>query len=165
MKHLSAIQERVYYLYREKKQPLLLAIDEAQYLNYNILRDLKMLMNHSYDSLNCFSLILVGEPYLNHILDKQVHEALRQRITVHYNYEGLSDQEVPDYIYHKLELAGGSRSILEGGAVSAIHGYSEGNARRIDNLMTDALTIGAQQDQHSITSEIVLAAANNQSLT
>lgn len=160
-----AIQERVYYLYREKKQPLLLAIDEAQYLNYNILRDLKMLMNHSYDSLNCFSLILVGEPYLNHILDKQVHEALRQRITVHYNYEGLSDQEIPDYIWHKLELAGGSRSILEGGAVSAIHGCSEGNARKIDNLMTDALTIGAQQDQHSITSEIILAAANNQSLT
>lgn len=55
-----AIQARVYYLYREKKQPLVLAIDEAQYLNYNILRDLKMLLNHSYDSLNCFSLALMG---------------------------------------------------------------------------------------------------------
>ena len=50
--------------------------------------------------------MLVGEPYLNHILDKQVHEALRQRITVHYNYEGLSNQEVPDYICHKLGIAG-----------------------------------------------------------
>lgn len=57
-----AIQERVYHLYQEKKQPLVLAIDEAQYLDYNILRDLKMLLNHSYDSLNCFSLVLVGEP-------------------------------------------------------------------------------------------------------
>ena len=113
-----AIQERVYYLYREKKQPLLLAIDEA----------------------------------------------LRQRITVHYNYEGLSDQEVPDYICHKLELAGGSRGILEGGAINAIHGYSEGNARKIDNLMTDALTIGAQQEQHCINAEIIMAAANNQAL-
>lgn len=95
-----------------------------------------MLMNHSYDFLNCFSLVLVGEPYLSHILDKQIHEALRQRITVHYNYEGLSDQEVPDYVYHKLELAGESRSILEG-ALGAVHGYNEGNARKIDNLMTD----------------------------
>lgn len=160
-----AIQERMYYLYREKKQPFVLAIDEAQYLSYSILRDLKMLMNYSYDSLNCFSLLLVGEPYLNHILEKQVHEALRQRITVHYNYEGLSDQEISEYIYHKIELAGGSGSILEGGAVSAIHGYSEGNARKIDNLMTDALTIGAQQEKASIDAEIVLAAANNQSLT
>lgn len=161
----KAVQERVYYLYKEKKQPLILAVDEAQYLNYSILRDLKMIMNYQYDSLNCFSLVLVGEPYLNHILEKQVHEALRQRITVHYNYEGLSDQEVPDYLQHKLELAGGSRSILDGGAVSAIHGYSEGNARKIDNLMTDALTIGAQQDKHTIDSEVILAAANNQSLT
>ncbi len=161
----KAIQERVYYLYKEKKQPLVLAIDEAQYLNYSILRDLKMLMNYSYDSLNCFSLVLVGEPYLNHILEKQVHEALRKRVTVHYNYEGLSDQEVPDYITHKLELAGGSRSILEGGAVSAVHGYSEGNARKIDNLMTDALTIGAQQDKHVIDAEVILAAVSNQSLT
>lgn len=160
-----AIQERIYYLYREKKQPLLLAIDEAQYLSYNILRDLKMLMNYSYDSLNCFSLILVGEPYLNHILEKQVHEALRQRITVHYNYEGLSDKELPEYLYHKLELAGGSRSILEAGAVSAIHGYCEGNTRKVDNLMTDALTIGAQQGKTVLDAEVIMAAVNNQSLT
>ena len=161
----KSIQERVYYLYKEKKQPLVLAVDESQYLNYSILRDLKMLMNYRYDSLNCFSLVLVGEPYLNHILEKQVHEALRQRITVHYNYEGLSDQEVPEYIHHKLELAGGSRNILDGGAISAIHGFSEGNARKIDNLMTDALTIGAQQDKQTIDAEVILAATGNQSLT
>lgn len=160
-----SIQERVYYLYKEKKQPLVLAVDEAQYLNYNILRDLKMLLNHSYDSLNCFSLILVGEPYLNHILEKQVHEALRQRVTVHYNYEGLLDQEIPDYLRHKLELAGGSFTIMGKDAVSAVHGYSEGNPRKIDNLMTDALTIGAQQDKRTIDSEVILAAANNQTLT
>ena len=162
---LRAIQERLYYLYKEKKQPFILAIDEAQYLNYSILRDLKMLMNYSYDSLNCFSLVLTGEPYLNHILEKQVHEALRQRITVHYNYEGLSDKEIPEYIRHKLELAGASRQIMEPEAVSAVHGYSEGNARKIDNLMTDALTIGAQQGKTVIDTEVILAAANNQSLT
>ena len=50
-------------------------------------------------------------------------------------------------------LRGGSRSILGGDAVSAIHGYSEGNARKIDNLMTDALTIGAQQDKPTIDAE------------
>ena len=71
---------------------------------------------------------------------------------------------MPDYICYKLELARGSRSILEGGAISAIHGYSEGNARKIDNLMTDALTIGAQQEQHCINAEIIMAAANNQTL-
>ena len=48
-----------------------------------------MLMNYGYDSLNCFTLILCGEPHLNSTLKKPVHEALRQRITVHYNFSGL----------------------------------------------------------------------------
>jgi hypothetical protein len=47
-----------------------------------------MLMNYGYDSLNCFTLILCGEPHLNSTLKKPVHEALRQRITVHYNFSG-----------------------------------------------------------------------------
>ena len=43
----KAIQEQITYLYKEKRQPLLLAVDEAQYLNTGILNDIKMLMNLS----------------------------------------------------------------------------------------------------------------------
>ena len=35
----KAIQEQITYLYKEKRQPLLLAVDEAQYLNIGILND------------------------------------------------------------------------------------------------------------------------------
>lgn len=49
-----------------------------------------------------------------------------------YNYEGLSDQEVPDYICHKLELVGGSLSILEGGAIRVI----DIEIGRSDSVMT-----------------------------
>ena len=81
----KAIQEQVWYLYHEKRQPLFLAIDEAQYLSTGILNDIKMLMNYGYDSVNCFTLVLCGESHLNGTLRGPVHEALRQRITVHYN--------------------------------------------------------------------------------
>src|SRR5574344_612225 len=108
----KAIQEQITYLYKEKRQPLLLAIDEAQYLSTGILNDIKMLMNYGYDSINCFTLILCGESHLNDILRKPVHEALRQRITIHYNYTGLDDKEVAAYILHKLERAGGSNPSL-----------------------------------------------------
>ena len=73
----KAIQTQISYLYKEKRQPLLLAIDEAQYLSTGILNDIKMLMNYGYDSVNCFTLILCGESHLNDILRKPVHEALR----------------------------------------------------------------------------------------
>ncbi len=49
-----------------------------------------------------------------------VYEALRQRITVHYNYKGLSDEETVAYIVHKLCSAGSPKAIIEDAALSAI---------------------------------------------
>lgn len=161
----KSIQERLYYLYKEKKQPFICILDEAQYLNSNILRDLKMLMNQKYDSVNCFSLILCGEPYLNHILEKQVNEALRQRIVVHYNFHGLTDQEVSYYIRQKIRNAGGGSDIIDTAAISSVHSYSQGNPRLIDNVMTDAMTLGSQMDKKVIDAEVMLAAINNQALS
>jgi type II secretory pathway predicted ATPase ExeA len=158
------IQEQIYCLYKEKRQPLILAIDEAQYLSSGILGDIKMLMNQTYDSLNCFTLILSGETHLNNILRRPIHEALRQRITVHYNFSGLSDAEVARYILHKLSSAGGSEAILDKAALSAIHSHSQGNPRLIDNLMSDVLALGAQMDKKNIDAETVLAAVGNQNL-
>ncbi|MGO5336006.1 ExeA family protein [Bilifractor sp. LCP19S3_H10] len=128
-----SIQDQIYYLYKEKRQPLLLAVNEAQYLNTATLNDIKMLMNYGYDSLNCFALILCGESHLNSILRKPVHEARRQRITVHYDFEGLSDKEVPDYIYHKLKTAGGAPTMINAAAMSSINSLSQGNLRMVSS--------------------------------
>lgn len=159
-----AIQDRVMYLYKEKKQPLILAVDEAQFLGNTVLKDLKMLMNFNYDSLNCFTLILLGEPYLNNTLEKPIHEALRQRITVHYAFKGLSPDEIPAYIRHKIRLAGGSDTMIGEDALSALTGYCHGNSRVIDNVMSDALVLGAELGRSCIDSEVILAAVNEQAL-
>jgi type II secretory pathway predicted ATPase ExeA len=156
----KAIQERIYHYFKEKRCPLILAIDEAQYLNDAILRDIKMLMNYRFDSLNCFSLILSGEPNLNITLQKPTNEALRQRITIHYNFVGLNPDEVANYIFHKINIAGGAKSIMGADAINALTGFCQGNPRIIDNLMTNALILGAQLEKQVIDSEIIMAAAN-----
>jgi len=161
-KMFAIIQQQIYYLYKEKKLPLIIAVDEAQYLNTSILIDIKMLMNYSFDSLNCFTLILCGESHLNNTLSKPIHEALRQRITIHYDYAGLSDSETADYILHKITRAGGSRQIIDDAAVSAVCGWAQGSPRLIDNVMTDALTLGAQLERKTINADTVFAAVNNQ---
>ena len=160
----KAIQDRLYYLYKDKRRPLLLALDEAHELNPSILKDLKMITNHNYDSLNCFALILIGEPRLNHILDRPVHDALRQRIVIHYNFDGLSDSEVSDYIRHKFSLAGASSAILGEGTLPAIISHCRGNPRLIDNLMLEALTLGAQLEKKTLDTEVLMASINNLAL-
>jgi type II secretory pathway predicted ATPase ExeA len=158
------IQQRLYEMYKDKRRPLLLAIDESHELDARILKDIKMIMNQNYDSLDCFALILLGEPHLNSNLQKPVHEALRQRISIHYNFEGLNSDETEKYISHKLSAAGASPAILGEGVVAAVCGYARGIPRLVDNLMSDVLTLGAQMDKHVIDTDIVLAAMNGQQL-
>ena len=47
-------------------------------------------------------------------------------------------------------LAGASSNIIDPAALAAAHSFTQGNPRLIDNLMTDALTIGSQQDKKSL---------------
>jgi type II secretory pathway predicted ATPase ExeA len=159
-----AIQERVYHLLKEKRKPFTLIFDEAQELSALILKDIKMILNHDYDSINCFTLVLVGEPHLNNILEKPVHEALKQRIVIHYNFQGLSDDETQQYILHKLRCANAPESILANGTMPAIIGFARGCARLVDNLMIEALKLGAQIQKPALDTDIIMAAVNNLAL-
>jgi type II secretory pathway predicted ATPase ExeA len=156
-----AIQERLYHLFKEKRKPFLLIIDEAHELSDVILKDLKMIMNHDFDSVNCFTLVLAGEIFLNRTLEKSVHEALRQRILINYAFSGLSDAETELYLLHKLRIAGAAESILGEGVIPAAIGYARGCPRLLDNLMNEALMLGAQLEKPSLDTDIIMAAANN----
>lgn len=157
----KAIQERVRYLLKEKRKTIFIAVDESQYLNTNILRDLKMLTNQEYDSMDCFALVLVGLPHFLDILAKPVHEALAQRVVVHYCYEGLSKEETTDYIYSRIEAAGGARTIIDDAAIHALAGFANGVPRTINSVMINALLLGAQTQKQTIDTETILAATSN----
>jgi len=159
----KVIQERLFTLLKEKRRTFIIAIDEAHDMDPRALKDIKMIMNYAYDSLNCFALLLIAEPHLNQTLAKPVHEALLQRITIHYNFSGLSADETLQYINHKISNAGGSPSILAEGAAGAVHGFSNGNPRIIDNVMSDAIVIGEQLGKRAIDTDVILSAVENQS--
>lgn len=55
--------------------------------------------------------------------------------------------------------------ILSITAISSVHSYSQGNPRLIDNVMTDAMTIGNQMEKKVIDADVMLAAINNQTLS
>lgn len=139
-------------------RPYVIILDEAQELSTHILKDLKILTNFRYDSRYCFTLILCGTPELLDNLNKQIHEPLRQRIVYHYSLEGLSDEEVRDYVYHKLSLAGASTEILSEEALHALIGGCDRKVRIVDNAMTAALLLAAQRHKTQIDAPIMQGA-------
>lgn len=155
------IQEYFYSMCMNKNVHCMVCLDEAQYLNSDILRDLKMLCNFCMDSKNCFSLILLGQPVLTSLMMRQPNEALRQRIAVSYSFAGLSEKEAGDYIRDRMELSGAAPCIFDENAVTAAYGSCNSSLRQLNLILTKALTIGAQNQRQNIDSDMILAAVND----
>ena len=159
------IQEYLFSMSTTKNVHCMVCLDEAQYLNGDILRDLKMLCNFCMDSKNCFSLILLGQPVLANLMMRQPNEALRQRISVHYSFLGISEDEARNYIADRMALSGASPRIFDDGAVTTAYGSCNASLRQLNLILTKALTIGAQNEKQNIDSDIILAAVNDATLT
>ena len=161
-KMVTTIKEYLYNSQHDRRLPFMLVLDEAHHLKTEILQDIKMLMNYRYDSMYPFTLILIGEPDLNRILDRGIHEALRQRIAVHYDFKGLGSEEIETYLQHKFEIAGASyREIIGEGVIAAIQAGCKGTPRLIDQIMTQALLAGSQEEKPVITSDMILWACDS----
>ena len=57
-----------------------------------------------------------------------------------------------------------SEKIIDQAALSAVHSFTQGNPRLIDNLMTDAIVIGSQAKEKVSNAEVIQSAVENQSL-
>lgn len=67
-------------------------------------------------------------------------------------------------IFLIIEVAGGSRTIIDKAAVNATAGFCQGAPRIINNVMTNSLILGAQMQKVVIDTEIILSTSNNLSL-
>ena len=160
----NQIQERLKMLVKDRRITPIIICDEAQYLRTGILNDLKMLLNFEMDSKDYAVLILVGQPVLNDILSRSVHEALNQRIIVNYMFMGIDYEEVKQYIIDRCNLAEISNEIFDENSIKALANNCNGSTRYLNNLIDKALMICCNQKAQNVTNEMVMLAANDLSL-
>ena len=155
------IQERLKTLVKDRRITPIIICDEAQYLKTDILNDLKMLLNFEMDSKDYAVLILVGQPTLNDILSRTVHEALNQRIIVNYMFIGIDFEEVKQYIIDRCNLAEISNEIFDENSIKALASNCNGSTRYLNNLIDKALMICCNQKEQTITTDTVMLATND----
>lgn len=88
------------------------------------------------------------------------YETLQQRIVVNYKFNGLSRDEVKEYVISRLELANQKNKIFKESALTALYSVSKGSPRRLNNLIINCLMIGYQNNKSEIDEEIVMFAKN-----
>jgi type II secretory pathway predicted ATPase ExeA len=156
----NAIQERIINLVKDRGQTCVVIIDEAQYLQTSILNDLKILLNFEMDSKDYVAFVLAGQPLLNNILTKKVHEPLRQRVVMNYNFNGITQEEGKKYILEKLKECGVYNQIITDGALEAIVSSGNGSIRKINSMVDKCLFIGSISNAKMIDTDIVMNAQN-----
>jgi type II secretory pathway predicted ATPase ExeA len=149
------IQQYVLSAHHEKKLTPFLIIDEAQFIHHDILHDLRILFNFQMDSQNYCMVLLSGQPRFIDMLDLNIHEPLRQRITIHHRFTGLPKNEVRSYVSTLLKRAGTSEPIFTPDAIEALATFTRGLPRKINQLAEKSLILGCQKESRTISSEIV----------
>lgn len=119
---------------------VVLIIDEAQNLKNSVLEELRILSNLETEKEKLFQMILVGQPQLRDKINSPTLEQLRQRIGVRFHITPLENDEVQEYIYHRLRVAGSGGGITFSNlALGAIYKYSNGIPRLINKVCDKAL--------------------------
>jgi general secretion pathway protein A len=119
---------------------IVLIIDEAQNLTFEVLEQIRLLSNLETDKQKLLQIVLIGQPELKAILARDELRQLRQRILVHYELLPLSHTDIDNYIRHRLALAGSQgRPHFTPRAIRKIHRASKGVPRVVNNLCDKAI--------------------------
>ena len=131
-------------------------VDESHLLSFEMLEEIRFLLNMKFDSISPIALILAGQPELwSRRLALQKCDAIRQRIDVQSILNHFDRARTGEYIRHQLAYAEAESEIFTDKAIDQIYEYSKGIARMIDKVCTSVLIYGSQNrlrliDDHAV---------------
>ncbi|RUO29461.1 AAA family ATPase [Aliidiomarina sanyensis] len=142
------------------RNPVVL-IDEAQHLLPSVLEQLRLLTNLETNSRKLLSVVLIGQPELQELLQRRELRQVAQRIVARYHLLPLTERETEAYIQHRLKCVGGRPDIFESAAIKRAFQFSQGTPRLINLVCDRALQMAARQETRKVTKAIVSAAAES----
>jgi general secretion pathway protein A len=155
---VDALNRRLLNAHAEGRRIIVL-VDEAQNLSIDVLEQVRLLTNLETPTQKLLQIILIGQPELRELLDRNELRQLAQRITGRYHLMPLSREETAGYVRHRLRVAGASEEIFAPGALNELHRLSAGIPRVI-NVACDRALLGAYtQETRKISAGLVRQAA------
>jgi general secretion pathway protein A len=139
---------------------VVVVIDEAQNLSPEALEQVRLLTNLETAKEKLLQMVLLGQPELRQLLQRQNLRQLSQRITARYHLAPLNQQETLAYVKHRMQVAGARRNPFRSSAMRALYQRS-GGVPRLINIIADRSLAGAYaRELENVTAALVNAAAN-----
>lgn len=157
---LDTIDRHLEGLLQEGRK-VVIVVDEAQNLDRTVLEELRLLSGVGSGREKVLSIILAGQPELNHTLDSPDLEQLAQRTRLRYHLKPLTEEETGAYMLHRLSVAGaGDREIFDPGTTGLVFRYTGGVPRLINTLCDTAMLSGFADNSRRIGEKEIRAAVD-----
>jgi general secretion pathway protein A len=140
-------------------QRTLLIVDESQNLPISSLEELRMLSNFQARDQAMLQIFLLGQPeFRDRLKDSDQLEQLRQRVIASHHLTTMEPSEVGAYIEHRMKLVGWQgMPRFDPAAYAMIYEQTGGMPRRINNLMTRVLLMGALERSPVVDQRLIAA--------
>lgn len=139
---------------------VVVVIDEAQNLSPDALEQVRLLTNLETPKEKLLQMVLLGQPELRQLLQRQDLRQLAQRITARYHLAPLDLEETGAYVRHRMMVAGAQTSPFRRSAIRALFQRS-GGVPRLINIIADRALAGAYaRETTRVNAALVNAAAN-----
>jgi type II secretory pathway predicted ATPase ExeA len=137
-----------------------LAIDEAQNLDPEVLEAVRLLSNFETSRDKMLQILLIGQPQLAKKLASPELEQLQQRISMFAKLEPFGSEDTARYIANRLQVAGYEGGpLFSPGALRLIAKQSQGIPRKINGLCFSALSLacamGLKQVDMGMLEEVI----------
>lgn len=139
---------------------VVLIIDEAQNLSVESLEQVRLLTNLETPTQKLLQIILLGQPELRRLLEREDLRQLAQRITARYHLTPLNADECEAYVRHRMAVAGSRKLPFSRLGLRALFQRAGGIPRLINVIGDRALMAGFARDTDSIGERLVDLAAD-----
>ncbi len=149
----------------QNNKKVVLVIDEAQALSVECLEAVRLLTNLETESTKLLQVVLFAQPELEEMLNTHQLRQLRQRITFSCSLAPISQNDMRNYLAHRLVVAGHTYdNIFTPKARVLLYKASQGLPRLINVLCHKALLAAFGKGHQVVTKHDMLAAIKDTDL-
>lgn len=122
---------------REGGRHAVLMVDDAQIMTQDVFAELSGLLNLEYEDRRLVSMLFVGSPELDKLV--QNDPSIMPRVDVRVRLQPLDMDNGTAYMQHRMAAVNGNQEIVPAAAMDALHKFGRGRPRLLNTLADNAL--------------------------
>ncbi len=145
-----------------KGDPVVLMVDNAHLLTPKIFEELRWMAGIRHNDQPIVNLVLAGHPDLAKIMESPAMSQISKQKQVHFTIRAYTADETANYVWHRLELAGGRQNLhFSDEANSLIYRFTGGTPGLINTLCHGALEELHNRKKKSVSGAVVRSVAES----